>query len=285
MKKILLLSLLAACLACQDDFDELKDSSQRQITFTLDTSDFFDHVLVASNGGYRLGAAASIDADYRLRLTGYCYDRSDSLVQRQSLLASQLGKQSVSFAHLLNSETYHFVFVADVVRHDPYVDYYEKWYQMSTQHWADFYIYTSDDSDVPAYNAASLATVDASPDNQTLDVALRPITYNGYCVLTNYEGIDRLAGNVWAVMSFRLRTLGWQRRTAAHPFDYVYPKETALTIPAAFCYADSVVNVKLKTYTVAGVDSVVFDLPNESRRPFVAVFDCQKLELTDCKYY
>lgn len=287
MKKLLSFLLCILCLvACQDDFDELNDTQQRHITFTFNTEDIFFNVLVDTGNNYSFANVKGLSDGYRLRISLYCYDPSDSLAYKQTLLSESLTCQSVKVRHLQSSITYSFIFVADIVKYDPYVSYYETWYQLSTEYLPHSYIYADERNDKAEWNSIACSELTATPDNQCIEVELKSITYNGFCVFNQLDDIDRLSGYVMYTSSFHLETKSWQKRNSIfYLFDERNPHESSVIKPVSLCYADSIITVKLRTFGLSGADSTIIDIPNYNRRPFVATFNCATLSLDDCKFY
>lgn len=287
MKKILSFSLyILSLVACQDDFDEINDTQQRHITFTFNTEDVFSKVLVNTGNNYNFADVKGLSADYRLRISLYCYDSSDNLTYNQTILSESLTAQSVKVRHLQSGATYCFVFVADIVKYDPYVSYYETWYQLSTGYLPHSYIYADERNDKAEWNSMACAEVTATPKNQHIEVKLTSITYNGFCVFNQLDDIDRLSGYVMYTSFFYMKTKSWQKRTSIfYSFDDRNPQESSVIKPVSLCYADSIITVKLRTYSLSGADSTIIDIPNYNRRPFVATFNCATLSLDDCKFY
>ena len=287
MKKIISLFLCTLCLiACQDDFDELIDTQQRHITFTFNTEELFANVLGNAGSDYILSFTKDLSTDYRLRISLYCYNSSDSLICGQTILSKSLTGQSVKVRHLQLHNTYSFVFVADIVKYDPYVSYYETWYQLSTEYFPFSYIYADGRDDNAEWNSMAYAELTATPENQNVDVKLTSITYNGFRVFNHIDDIDRISGYVMYTSSFYLKTKSWQKRNSIfYSFDERNPQGSCVIKPVSLCYADSIITVKLRTYGLSGADSTIIDIPNYNRRPFVATFNCATLSLDNCKFY
>ena len=276
------------CLtACQDDFDEMNDSPIRHVTFTLDVSHLFDSILVKQSGDqFVYGIPAVLDEDSRLRVTAFCYDQQDSLLQRQMTLVNELSTTSITFRHVNKDINYRFVFLADIVKYDPNVDYYETWYQMDTRSRNRFYLFSDSRNEHPQQDVMYSAQIMANPSNQNIDVMLSRLTYNGYCVFVNTDKVDRLTGYASYVNSFRLSTKSWLRRASlAYEYSYYRPTEASITFPLNLTYADSIIHVKAKNTTLAGTDSVIVNIPNKNRRPFVVTIDCETSQLKECKFY
>lgn len=272
--------------SCEKDFDELNDTNQRHIVFSFKTDSLFSHVL-HNKDTYFMGGLNSLEQDYRLRITAYCYDLNDNLLFSDRLILRGLDDwQSVKLRHLDKEATYRFVFVADIVKYDSFVDFYETWYQLGTKKWTDFYIYADNRDDNALNNIIGFHSLEEQPTNQMIEVDFKPIFYNGFCIFNNMDSIDRLSGYVAYCSSFKLSTLEWQRRNSrAYSFDYSNVKEKVIVKPISLSFADSLITVKLRTTTLHSVDSAFIDIYNKERRPFVATFDCNKRELTNCKFY
>lgn len=274
-------------VACKDDFDEIKDSNMRHINFTLDTTNVFDSVLVRQSGDiFAYGAPAKLGTDYRLRVTAYCYDSNDSLLQRQTMMEDVLSMVYLTFHHLDKEKDYHFIFVADVVKYDPYVDFYEVWYQVDSRNRKNFYMFSDSRNEHPQQDVVYMGQYTSKPSNQSVDVGMAPLTYNGYCVFINTDKIDRLTGYAAYVNTFRLSSKAWLTRSSlAYEYTYYRPTETSITLPLNLCYADSVIYVKAKTTTLFGTDSLIVNIHNKARRPFVLTIDCETSQLKDYKFY
>ena len=87
MKKLLYFLCMCGIFACQEDFDELKDTQQRHVLFTFHVEELFSKVLVANGDTYQLGEVCELPADYRMRITVYGYDHFDSLIYEKTVLS------------------------------------------------------------------------------------------------------------------------------------------------------------------------------------------------------
>ena len=289
MKETCLFVTAVICLimatSCEDNFDELNDTKQRHVTFSFITDSLFSNVL-CYNGSYSLGDKEGLDSDYRLRISTYCYDSKDSLIYSDKQITEKLDGQKVKVRHLNEDRTYRFVFVADVVKYDSKVDYYETWFQLGTMSWTSFYFYADNRNEEAKYNVIGTQMLELQPQNQNIDIKFTPITYNGYCILNHLNTTDHLSGYVVYCSVFNLKTMQWRRRhSMAYNFDFRNPQKSVVSIPVSLSYPDSVITVKLRRNILAGIDSVLIDIPNKGCRPFVAVFDCNKLELEKCNFY
>lgn len=287
MKKLLYFLCMCGIFACQEDFDELKDTQQRHVLFTFHVEELFSKVLVANGDTYQLGEVCELPADYRMRITVYGYDHFDSLIYEKTVLSDYSKSLVLKVRHLQADQTYHFAFVADVVKYDHYVDYFETWFLLGTKYWPDAYIYADERNENALCNSMAFSEMLITPNNQQVKVVFKPITYNGFCVFNGLNSIDRLSGYVMYCSKFLLKNRTWQRRNSlSYKFDEHNLQESgSFIMPVSLCDADSVVTVKMRTLTLSGADSTIIDIPNKGRRPFVATFNCTTLELDNCNYY
>lgn len=282
----IILLLIIGLAGCQSDFDELKDTQQRHIVFSFDTGGLHSNFLKQVGSTYALSASETIPADFRLRISVYGYDESENLIYSNTILSEDMACAPLKVRHLWRDRSYRFVFVADIVKYDPFVDYYETWFQLGTKQWSDFYIFCDARQKEQALNSMATAAVIVTPDNQDVDVRFESITYNGYCVFNNLSGIDRLSGYVMYVSNLNFKTRAWRTRTSSfYSFDERAPKETTIIKPVSLCYADSIITVKLRRVMMSSTDSTFISIPNMDRRPFVATFDCRNLTLENCTFY
>ena len=282
----ILLLLAFGFASCQKDFNELTDSNLRKITFTFDPAHIFDDVLVEHSGTYSLGAKSILDGNYLLRITSFCYDTSDSLLQSHTLLCRDLSVATQSFTHLDKEINYHFVFVVDVVKSDLNVDYYETWYQMDTGSYQRFYFFSDNRNAKAEFDVMYTATLYAHPENQSIGVPLESMTYNGYCLLTNANKSDRITGYAAYVNDFLLSSRSWRRRASlGYEFTHYRPQTPTLIQPLSLCYADSIISVQVCSTTLAGTDTLKVNVPNMNRQPFVLTIDCDDMQKEGCKFY
>lgn len=287
MKKLLIICLCLALAACEKDFDELSDTSQRHIAFEFSTDALFTEVLKYENGTFYLDDVSELPSGRAVRISAYCYNELDSLIFRQTQIASMGEYRKIKIRHLDGNFTYRFVFIADVVTYNSSADFYEVWVQMKTQSFSDFYFYSDFRSDDCVDNIMGEASYMLQPANQDFNVEFRPLTYNGYYVLGDLASISVLEGNVFSSVSMCLD--GLKSVSSASPlgylFEYENPKEKTIVKPVTLNFADMESKVKIKTTVFNKVDSIEVKIVNEQLRPFVATFDCDDLEMTECKYY
>jgi len=284
--KICLLLIAAVCMAaCQSDFDEWNDTDQRYVMFSFNTDSLLSKVLSREQAAYVLNAV-SLPDDSRLRITAYCYDRlTDTLVYSERILTQLHTEQQIKIRHLYKDETYRFVFVADVVKYFSDMDYYETWYQLGTRLWDEFYLYADERNDEARYDVVGYASMEIEPCNQTINVHFKPLTYNGFCVFSNLQSVDHLSGYVYPFISYKLSTLEWIRRSSLpYQFDYRNPNED-IVMPVSLSYPDNTITVLIRVNTIQGKDTVVFNIPNEQRRPFVITVDCKNQTVTNPIFY
>ena len=277
------MSLLIITTSCIRDFDEILDTDQRYVEFAFDTEGVFDNVLYYDTSDKDVTIDSKNDS-YRIRVTGYCYDSNDSLLFSKTVLAEDMITPNIKMRHLNKEEVYRFVFLSDVVKYDPYVGYYETWYYMSPEKLSEFYIFSESRNDDAVYNVVGTSSFSLIPSNQTVEVEFSPITYNGYCVFQNLTQVDRLSGYVKYCNAFKFNTLSWLR-TAGVEFNYSYINNESIIKPVSLSYADSLISVKLRKTTLLTIDSLYVDIYNPDRKHFVAVFDCDKMQLSSYEFY
>lgn len=280
------LPILALCLmtACQKDFDELNDTRQRWVAFTFDPTDYFSEVLVATEQGYELSASSEFKDGYGLRIVGYCYDADSLLVAKNTVFGDLKHELSMKFKHLYDDTQYHFLFIADIVKYDSEVDYYETWYQLMTSRFNDFYLISFDRSAIPSYNILLDAELDTTPNNQTIRVQMSQITYNGYCVLCNFEDFNPIDVSVLYSQSFYI--IGMARKELiSHNLGSLIEEGNSIVFPITASYADQSVGIQLKSYSNGLNSTTSLTLPNPERRPFVATINCETHQLANLTFY
>lgn len=281
---IVLLVSMVMVSSCRKDFDEWNDTAQRHIVFSFNTDSLLTKLL-NSDGTYYYPQADTIPSECKLRITAYCYDTNNQLVHSEHILTSRHTNQHIKIRHLQKDNTYRFAFLADVVRYQSDLDFYESWYQLATSTWTSFYIYTDERNTDAIYDVIGYSTCFLTPDNQTEEVFFEPITYNGYCRFTGLNTIDRFSGFFLPCISFYLKDMSyWKLSSLPYEFDYRNPRED-IFMPLSMCCADSIIIMQLVTNSLSGVDSTVIKIPNPERRMFMATVDCQKHQLDTCIFY
>lgn len=287
MKKLQILLVIMSFLqaSCKDNFDEWEDTSQRYVTFTFDSHDYFSDILSYVDGTFQLGADLELDSLYLLRTVCYCYDETGDLWDMQTVLSPQLCSPQITIRHLYKDKAYYFVFLVDVVKQDPFLDYYETWYQLSSKQYDNFYLQALDRNAEPTKNILLSASFHVLPRNQIVPVTLLPITYNGFCIFTNLDYVEKLDGWMGYNEAFNLKGLTkreWQTYEYQH---YIVQGIDSVIIPLSLTHADNEVTIRIQTTTYDGSNSIEHILSNEGHRPFVATFNASTLELDTCIFY
>ena len=284
LKTYALCLLVLIANACQRDFDEVNDTNQRHITFRFNTDSLFVNTLFY-DGTYHFRTIDELPDNSRLRITAYCYNKNDALIYTTSILSTSLKDQQVSIRHLQKDATYCFVFIADIVTYDPFVDYYETWFQMGTKYWYQFYLYADNRHEEALYDVMGSHVCELQPANQTEEVVFLPNTYNGYIIFTHLDAVDRLSGCISYVNSFLLSTMTRvSSASMAYTFDYRAPEGSIVT-PVSLSAVDDMVLTEIRTNTFSGIDTTYIDFLNEEHRPFVATIDCRNHRLDTCIFY
>jgi hypothetical protein len=274
---VFLLGLTMLC-ACQKDFNELTDSNQRYAEFSFRTDSLFSKALAFDGNTASYPQIDTLPTGYCLRITAYCYDEADELVASKHIFTSLQPDRTIGLTHLQHGVTYRFVFLADIVKYDSQVDFFENWYQLGTSSLATLYLYSDFRHYGAFYDMVGMSTMMLSPDNQLTEVSFAPITYNGYCIFTNTEHVERIDINQFT--SFRLENLkgieaSWRGETDASEIT------EGFFCPYSFCDADDVFYIRLvmdsKYYTI--------EFQNPDLRSFVATIDCKERTITQYDLY
>lgn len=284
MRKIYIFLSVFVLASCQDNFDEWNDTEQRRITFDISTDGLFDNYLSMTDEGYLKGCTKSIDGDYKIRVSGFCYDTDGKLIQNSYKLADRIGTESITFFHLLKDHEYRFEFLTDVVETDTAVDFYESWFQLGTDNIDNFYLFCFQPNDIHRYNKVSHATLYAIPENNTLKVSVQPITVNGYCELTNLQNIERVNGYYGYKESFYLNSMTGRMR-GNHAYSYIVGDNKKFVIPITTGTVSDTISIKIKRVILNKVDSVYLFIRNPENKPFVSDIDCQTLKMKSCVFY
>ena len=188
-KYILILFIGTLLCACDNNFNELTDTTQRYIQFSFNTKNIFDDVLVLSGEDtFTLGAPSKLDDPFRMRLSAYCYDLNGDLLFHKETIVSNINQNiELTFDHLQNYLQYRFVFLIDIVEYDPLLSYRELWYQLATKSYDNFYLLRLAYFPAPQNNILLFNEQILSPSNQVEMVQLQPFTYNGYIRLIDLD--------------------------------------------------------------------------------------------------
>lgn len=287
MKSIRVLFIISLFLltSCKENFDEWADTSQRGVTFILDSGDYFSNILSFDDGEFRMGCSNKIDTAYALRTVCYCYDNGGQLLDTQTRLLPHLGETQITFSHLNNNNTYYFVFMADIIKKGELLNFSEAWCQLGTNRYDNIYLYMVDRKAEPQYNVLLSASLHALPSNQIFSVKLRPMTYNGYCVFTNFGDAESLNASIDCVEAFGFKDIEKiESRLYEYQYNYLSHRDSII-VPISLCNADDEITIRMRTDDSEGNNSVKHIIKNEEHRPFVATFDVSALELDTCIFY
>lgn len=277
-----LLPILALCLltACQKDFDELNDTRQRWVEFSFDPSEYFSDILVTTKHGYALGASTELEEGYGLRIVGYCYEADSILTARTTIFGDMQHGLTMKFKHLDKDIQYHFLFIADIVKYDSEVDYYETWFQLVTSDLDDFYMMSFDRNELVAYNMLLYAEMDVGPANQAIAVEMSQITFNGYLVFTNLEDVSRVSATADYYQSFYIDNLmGKLIRT--YDLGIKDGDGNTVVFPITASHADKSIKVDVTSHNGTFFSSYTITIRDPQHRPFVATVDCSTHQLTN----
>lgn len=273
--------VLAACIsACEPNFDEIRDTDQRSVTFEVDVSNMFANVLVPEGDGFVLGDNSGLDDHHRVRVTVRCYDLAGQLVDKSEIFTTLDDKPEMKFQHLDRNKQYSFIFLADVVEYYSDNDFYEIWYQLNDSKIEDLYLITVARSDTSKYNVIRTCNMTLTPENQKVAVELSPVTYNGYFVFTNMEGLPQFSCTYECGASFTLQNMKKTvSGTVKHEID---PTDGAFArIPFSASFADDNLIIRINGPSIV-LNRVI---SNQCHRPFVVFVDCSTLIISDCVYY
>lgn len=286
MKRVLCLILILFLFsACERNFDELNDTEQRSVTFSFNTDGFFDEVLVFEDGVCSLGDYSGMDEQHRIRVNGYCYDGKGELVGQETLFAKLGEKSELKFKHLYQDLEYQFIFLADVVQFRSVDDYYETWYQLKIRRKEQFYL-ASFELEVPAkYNVVKRKIMNAKPSNQTLEVDMEPVTYNGYVEFVNLNSnVQKVCAYTGTYQSLYVTSLQGIIFKGKY-YENADPHQIATIVPITATMADNEVLIDARLYRPSATDSTIQSISTTNHRRFFATFDCQTMNITSCCYY
>lgn len=282
MKRLIILAI-CSCIAaaCEADFDEVKDTRQRHITFDFSTDLLFSEYLELYNDDFQVNSIEELPSDRRVCITAYCYDQCDSLIYKETQIAPLDQYQTCKIRHLDKDISYKFLFVADIVQYKSDLDYMETWFQLKTKHFDDFYLYSDQRKEDPTENIIGSAIAELVPDNQDCSIEFEPLTYNGYIILDNAVGTSIAEGYVSYTVSFKPTSMEQTYYgSLGYEFKHVSPKDSTIVMPVTLCYADDQVKVGLTLKKLDISKELKLTRANKDHRPFVAKFDCSTMTLT-----
>lgn len=286
MKRMIILTLCCCLAACEGDFDEVKDTRQRHVTFDFNTDLLFSEYLEIDGEDFLLNSIDALPSDKRVRITTYCYDEKDSLIYRQTQFYPLNQYRTCKIRHLDKDITYSFLFIADVVNYTSDDNYMETWFHIKTKTVDEFYLYSDQRKEHPAENVVGSAFVKMVPDNNNCSIEFHPLTYNGYIVLDNTDQISLVEGFVSYTVSFRPTTMEKiYYGTLGYEFKHVSPQEKTIVMPVTLCNVDDIIKATITLHKLGISKEISLIKNNDDHRPFVARFDCNTMTLTDYETY
>lgn len=286
MKKIFyILIFLSVLVSCKDNFDELKDTDQRYISFEIYTEDFFDDFFYLPTNDMTQGKEKyELDSDHKIRLSCYCYDDANNLVGSSSILVNELNQSTLKIFHLIKDREYRFEIFADIVKFDKAVDYYESWFHLEYSSIDSFYIINLLTDEIPQHNILRHITVNATPENNIVPVKLDPITINSYCILSNIEYVEWVSGKISCSMSIFIESMKARSKKSLE-FSYINKGQKKIIIPFTTLSIQDTVMMQLTRVMLNNTDKIDIPIINQGKRPFVTDIDCKSLTLTSCVFY
>ena len=281
----LFISLLVLLLvSCERDFDELKDTDQRYITFALNTNGLFSDVLTFKEDGFVMGQDTILGDNHCLRFVTYCYSNRGRLVQKITTLSLPNQKALATIKHLYKDSIYRFVFFADVVEKIEPSEYLERWFHLDVSDLKQFYIISFEQDSIAKNNILKMDTMSLSPRNQIVDVDFFSLATNGYCVFNNTTNIDKVSGYASRYLSFSTATLGGMV-SGGNDYTFYTFRQSEFILPVTATRADNGHKIVVITQTLSDIDTSKCSFSNINHRPFVVTVDCQTKKITNCEYY
>lgn len=278
---IILILISLSLSACTDNFDELNDTNQRYVTFTLNNSAILNNVLLPSGDTFALGT--TLPPDYRLHISTYCYDMTSKLVSSESCFSDLTGEDSITIRHLDKNNDYLFLFVADVVHYTSPSNFQTTWFQVDQQNAISFYLVNFNHEDILLNNLLFTSSTTKKPDNKVTPITLEPATNNGYLRFTNTSSVDKIYGDIIQYNSFYpINNHG--KKKLIYPY-YIEEPSDFILMPIIASIADESIKINIKIYHDLRQDSVSVSLSNLQHSPFVADFNCTSLQLDNVNYY
>ena len=272
-----------ALVGCKDNFNELTDTDHRYIRFEFDSSDYFSNLLLEDGkGGFVMGMPFELSSTELLRISAYCYDTADNTLVAQKEIISSDGKNlTLEFQHLLKNKQYRFVFFADIVERDPYLEYMELWYQLQVKNYDTFCLLRNSISSRTQRNVLLYNEVILSPNNKVEKIDMSMMTYNGYIHLSNaYDFTDlsvciNLVSQIYTHIYNRLYDYGVYEFNRNN-FDFARPIPITCVnnkedLRLEISYQESTGDKRIKEFLVPMTD-----------KPFILQVDCKNLTYILC---
>lgn len=289
MKRLpfILVLFFALLSGCERNFDEWVDTSQRSLTLVFNVPGFkMERLERMADGEFVLKDEFAVQDGQAVRISAYFYDETDSLVQKHTVLSDGTSPARIEARHLQKDARYLVLCVADVVTQDPFVDYYETWYQMAYRSSRSFYLTSSERSGEGTTDIVLMDTLNVVPSNQELEVLLKQHTYNAFFVFTNTGKTDKLEGRIATYMNIYARNdLNTNRYYYMNRFEETALGGVQYIKPATFNSLDNNPYVFFKINTMGKQDSTKISLTNSQLRPMVVTLDCSTLKKINTKKY
>jgi hypothetical protein len=218
-----------------------------------------------------------------VRVTARCYDAAGELVDKTTVFTTLDGRPEMRIKHLDKNKEYRFLFLADVVEYYSDDNYFEVWYQLNDSKIDNFYITAFERKDTAKYNVVNRSVANLYPGNQTVEVTLTPITYNGYVVFTNYENKDKIEGYTGCFQLLRVNSMKGQT-VKGNYYECNDLSNDVVKVPVTATLADNRVLLDVRVRDGNHTDSTECSIQT-SGMPFVTTVDCQELKIIDCVNY
>ena len=260
-------------VSCEPDFNELTDSDQRSVVIRLQCDSLFSNLLCPVDTGYALNAREQLQGGEPILIMAYCYDMAGKLAAstKQVVAWSKDLVVPIEWKHLYRTQTYHCVFFAEMVEQNNSSEYFEAWFSMAVEEWSNLYLFCAERTNNVYKDALYKAETDLIPDNQALDVRLRPYTYNGYIRFINTDGVTSIEGYTPYGKRVFIKDNKIEKRIR-HEFQF-NPKDS-VRIPLTIVNAEDTVRFFIKTVSPLKTDSQYFYLTT-SLIPYTVTIDVQ----------
>lgn len=276
---ILISAVVLLFTGCTPDFDPQTDSDQRNATFRFETEHLFDDYLMMYDGDTWFGGG-TIEEAQRIRISIFCYDTTGMLIDRAMIFVRHGESPKVTLRHLWKDTPYHFVFLADIVEYNNSTDFFEHWFHIGYKHIDGFYtrMIQMNEWDNGFGRGNLLWHLDTimTIENQSYDITLNPITYNGYISFTETESITGFTVIVQYHGSLNVSPLsGRVLDGEGYENNESYLNGWGWFNSFVLPIIDSTINFTVFLTTDKGTETIHQSVPNPSTRPFTIFFNCQ----------
>lgn len=271
-------------VACKENFDELTDTDQRNISFEVSTEGFFDDFfdLPGLEPTY-ISSKYELDSGHKFRMSCYCYNDNDSLIASVFSLVNAPTQTTLKLPHLFKDKEYRFDIFADIVKYDKALDFYESWFHLETSTINSLYLLNMQTNEIPQHNILRHATITSKPENNTIPMKLEPITVNSYCILSNIGDTEWVRGEISYNTSFYIKSMSARSRQS-YEFSYINKGEKRIIIPFTTPAIQDTVIIQIKRTLLNKTDEIEIPIINYNNQPFVADIDCKSLNLISCEF-